>query len=175
MSVRIGFYQVISRMDLTESLKEFRCLHQGAKAGTLGPPDLATYRAARDKLARQLLTAQHLALPPGKRQRRSLRVARALLLELEFQDGTVRATTLQLSSGGLAALLASAPQIGEVVKLSLGIPGGQPLQADARVVAVKEHLGNAMTSFQFLGLGEAEAERLEKFVFDAVLEYFGGV
>ena len=164
----------MSRMDLTESLKEFRYLHQGAKAGTLGPPDLATYRAARDKLARQLLTAQQLALPPGKRQRRSLRVARALLLELEFHDGTVRATTLQLSSGGLAALLASAPQIGEVVKLSLGIPGG-PLQADARVVSVKEHLGNAMTSFQFLGLGEVEVERLEKAVFDAVLEYFGGV
>ena len=44
----------MSRIDLTESLSEFRCLHQGAKAGTLGPPDLATYRAARDKLEENL-------------------------------------------------------------------------------------------------------------------------
>jgi PilZ domain len=162
----------MSHARLTESLEEFRGLHRGAKAGTLGTADLATYHAIRDELARLLLSAQHIGLLAGQRPRRSLREARSLLVELEFCDGTERAMTLQLSSGGFAALLASAPQVGEEVKVSLCLPGGQPLQADARVVAVKRHLGNTSTSFQFVGLGGSEVERMEMFVFDALLEKF---
>jgi hypothetical protein len=157
---------------LTESLEEFRGLHRGAKAGTLGLPDKATYHAVRDELARLLLSAQHIALLAGQRPRRSLRGARSLLVELDFSDGAVRAMTLQLSSGGFAALLASAPKVGEEVRASLRLPGGRALQGRARVVAVKEHLGNTSTSFQFVGLGEAEAEYLEMLVFDALFEQF---
>jgi len=162
-------------VDPTESLEGFRDLHERAKAGGLGPPDLATYHTARDNLSRLLLTAQHLTLLPGQRPRHSLRVARALLAELEFSDGSLRAKTLQLSSGGVAALLPSAPEVGEVVKISLNIPGGEPLKASARVVGVHGHLGSASASFQFMGLGASDVERLETFVFDAFLEQFGDV
>ena len=54
--------------------------------------------------------------------------------------------------------------------IALILPGGQPLQAAARVVAVKEFLGGANTSFQFVGLEVPEVERLEMFVFDALLD-----
>ncbi len=157
-------------MGLTESLEEFRTLHDGAKAGTLGSPDLANYHAVRDKLADLLLSAQSIALLPGKRPRRMLRAARALLADIEFHDGSVRAMTLQVSSGGFAALLARGPQVGEDVEVTLRIPGGQPLHAGARAVSVKEYLGNANTSFQFVSLDAAEVERMEVFVFDTLLD-----
>jgi hypothetical protein len=160
----------MSPMGLTESLERFRELHRGAKAGTLGPQDLAAYHALRDELARLLLSAHRIALQPEQRHRRSLREARALSVELEFCDGTVRATTLLLSSGGFSAQLVSAPQLGEEVKVSLRFPDGQSLRADARVVAVKEDLGYASTSFEFVGLGASEVERLEMSIFDALLE-----
>jgi c-di-GMP-binding flagellar brake protein YcgR len=157
-------------MGLAESLEEFRDLHGRARAGALGLPDQASYRAARDKLAHLVLRAQHLSLLPGQRQRRVLRIARALQAEIEFDDGTVRAVTLQLSSGGFAALLANAPHVGEDVKVALRIPGGQPLHATARVVAVKEYLGSANTSFRFEPLASSDVERLESFVFDALMD-----
>lgn len=157
-------------MGLTESLEEFRNLHEGAKAGILGSPDLANYHAVRDKLADLLLSAQSIALLPGRRPRRMLRAARALQADIEFYDGPVRAMTLQVSSGGFAALLAKGPRVGEDAEVTLGIPGDQPLHAGARVVAVKEHLGDANTSFQFVSLDAAEVERMEVFVFDTLLD-----
>jgi hypothetical protein len=159
-------------MRLTESLEEFRTLHEGAKAGVLGSPDLANYHAVRDKLADLLLSAERMALLAGKRPRRMLRAARAAPADIEFHDGPVRAMTLQVSSGGFAALLAKGSQVGEDEGVTLGIPGGQPVHAGAQVVAVKEHLGDTNTSFQFVSLDPSEAERMEVFssVFDTLLE-----
>jgi c-di-GMP-binding flagellar brake protein YcgR len=84
--------------------------------------------------------------------------------------GPVRAVTLQVSSGGFAALLAKGSQVGEGVKVTLGVPGGEPLQDSARVVSVKEHLGDANTSVQFVSIGASEAERMESLAFDALLD-----
>lgn len=56
------------------------------------------------------------------------------------------------------------------MEVTLRIPGPQPLHAGARAVSVQEYLGNANTSFQFVGLDAAEVERMELFVFDALLE-----
>jgi len=155
-------------MGLTESLEEFRTLDAAAEAGLLGFPDLANYHAVRDQWTDLLLSAQTIALLPGKHPRRALRAARSLLAGIEFKDGTVRAMTLQVPSGGFAAMLAKGPQVGEEVEVTLSIPSDQPLHASARVVAVKEHLGNASTSFQFVSVDASEAERMEVFVFDAV-------
>jgi PilZ domain-containing protein len=157
-------------MGLAEWLKEFRELHGQAKRKELARPDLAGYHAARDELARALLAAQHVALQPGQKPRRVLRVSRALQADLEFVDGSVRAMTLEVGAGGFAALLAKPPRANEELKVSLRVPGGEPLRADARVVDVKAQPGNARACFQFVGLGEDDVERLEMFAFDAVLE-----
>jgi len=157
-------------MGLAEWLKEFRELHGEAKRKALVGPDLADYRAARDELARALLAAQHVALHAGQKPRQQLRVSRALQADLEFADGRVRAMTLEISAGGFAALLAKPPRPGEDLKVSLRVPGGEPIHAGARVVDVKAQPGNARASFQLVGLGEDDLERLEMFVFDAVLE-----
>jgi hypothetical protein len=141
----------------------------------LAPSDLATYRLVRGELANLLLSAQRAALPPWHEPRRTQRVAWALQVEIGSCSGTVRAMTLQLSSGGFGALLANAPRIGEDVTVALRIPGGRPLRACARVVAIKERLGNANTSFRFMGLEASDVERLEMFVCDALLEQFKDV
>jgi hypothetical protein len=159
-------------MALSETLEEFRDLHEQARLGALRPPDQATYRTERGRLAHLLLSAQHVALHPGQRKRRTLRVARSLLADIEFDDGTVRAMTLQVSAGGFAARLVDGARPGEEAEVALRMPGGQTLQAHARVVAAGEHFGSTSASFQFIGLGEAEVELLEMFVFDAILDEF---
>lgn len=162
-------------MSLGESLEEFRDLHEKAKSGALGRPDMAKYHAVRDELAHLLLSGQHVSLLPGQRPRRLLRVARALQVDIQFDGRAVRAVTLQVSSGGFGALLGGAPLVGEEAKVAMRVPGGQPVQATARVVAVKDQVHNANVSFQFVELEEPEAERIEVFVFDAILEQFASV
>ncbi len=164
-------------MTLGQSIREFRDLHVKAKRGVLPSPEVERYHAYRDQLAALLLSAHRASLPAGQRPRKALRVARAVPAEIEFNDGVVRAMTLQLSSGGFGALLppASAPHVGEEVSFALRMPLGQPVRGAARIVAVKEQAGASTVSFQFLRLDEPEAERVEMFVFDGILEHFHGV
>jgi hypothetical protein len=161
-------------MGLSDWLKNFRELHERARRTELPERDLKTYHAAREELARALLTAQHVALQPGQKHRRVLRVARALQADLEFSDGTVRTLTLDLSSGGFAALLARPPRVDEEAKVSLRIPGGEPLKGEARVSEVKQQAGSTRVGFEFFGMDERETERLEMFVFDVVLQQLAG-
>ncbi len=160
-------------MSFAEWLVAFRKVHAEAKRGALAGPELAEYQEARNELARALLAAQHVALEPGMQPRRGLRAARALQADLGFFDGNLRVATRTVSSGGFAAMLAKGQRVGEEVKVTLRVPGGEPLQADARVVESKQQAGAAHVSFRFLALGEADMERLEMLVFDAVLEQLG--
>lgn len=157
-------------MGLAEWLNGFRELHEEAKKGGLSGRELTDYYAARDELARALLAAQRIALKPDQRPRRVLRVARALQADLEFHDGAARAMTLDVSAGGFGVLLAKPPRMGDEVKVSLRIPGGESIRGNAHVVEVRRQAGNAYACFEFVELDAAEAERLESFVFDAVLD-----
>jgi len=156
-------------MRLAEWLNSFRETHDKLKRGVLAGRDLTAYRAARDELARALLAAQHLTIQAGQQPRRALRVARALQADLAFKDGTVRAMTQDISAGGFAALLARPPQLEEEVSVTLRIPGLEPVRAGARVNEVKTLAGHARVGFVFQNLDEEIVERIETFVFDAVL------
>ncbi len=160
-------------MSLSGWLKAFRDLHERAKTGKLSPAEVKTYRSARDELARALLSAQRIALQPGKTPRQVLRVARALQADVEFHDGTERSTTRDVSAGGFGALLARPPKLDDEVKVSLRIPGGEALRCGAQVREVKLQAGNVYVCFAFIALPEAQVERLEMFVFDAVLAELG--
>ncbi len=156
-------------MSLFEWLAAFRQLHERARRGPLSPRDQALYRAGRDELARAMLAAQHLTLRPGETARRALRVARALQVDLDFALSHERTVTLDVCVGGFSCLLAKAPSLGEEVKFQLRMPAAEPLSGTARVNDVKPHAGNVRVAFTFAGLDEALKERLERFVFDAVL------
>jgi hypothetical protein len=151
-------------------LKTFRALHARARGGELDGEDLAAYRAGRDELARALLAAQQVMVKAGELPRRQLRAARALQVDLDFGREKVRAMTLDVSAGGFGALLAKPPVPGDQLKVSLRLPGQEPVACVARVVDVKVLPGNARAAFAFSGLPAAEVERLETFVFDCVLD-----
>jgi hypothetical protein len=154
---------------LADWLLGFRQLHEKARRGQLREAELLTYRAARDELARALLAAQRLQLKAHETPRRALRVARALQLDLDLGTSRERAITLDVSSGGFSCLQAKAPPLGDEVGFSLRIPAGDALAGRARVHDVKPQQGNARVSFVFVNLTDAEKERVELFVFDAVL------
>lgn len=155
---------------LAEWIKSFRELHERARSGKLqAPADLETYRAARDELARALLSAQRLTVKPGETPRASLRVARALQVDLDLLTSSARAITIDLCTGGFACLLAKAPPIGDEVGFSLRLPGTDALKGKVRVADLKPQQGNVRVSFQFCGLDAADRERVEMFVFDTIL------
>lgn len=154
---------------LHEWLLSFRALHEQARAGLLSERDRAAYRAGRDELARALLAAQRLTIRPGEIPRRTLRVARALQVDLDLVTSRERAVTADLSTGGFSCLLTKAPPVGDEVGFSLRMPASEPLAGRARVQDVKVLPGNVRVSFIFLGVTEEERERLETFVFDTVL------
>ena len=162
-------------MSLSDWLRGFRSLHERAKSGGLSGRDQTAYQAARDELARAMLAAQHVALQPGHKPRRLLRVARALQADIEFHDGKERAMTLDVSVGGFSALFAKAPREGDEVRVTLRLPGGyEPLNTQARVLNVRSQVGNERASFAFVGMTEADVEKMEMFVFDAVLGHLQG-
>lgn len=163
-------------MGVAESLDEFRDLHERAKLATLQPLEMAKYHADRESLARLLLSSQHVALLPGQRPRAALRVAGALQADIHHREGTERTVTVHVSSGGFGAQLERVPEIGTAAEVALRIPGGPPVRAVARMVGVSRHASSSASgSFQFVGLDEEQAERVEKFVFDAILDRYEGL
>ncbi len=157
-------------MSLAGFLSRFRELHRKGAAGPLSPEEREEYRHGRDELARALLAVQRLSLKPGETARQSLRVARALQVDLEWPKGQVRAVTLDLSGGGFATLMAKAPSQADEVACSFRLPGGDPLKATARVVNIQVQATSVRVAYAFQGLSDAERERLERLVFDTVLD-----
>lgn len=151
-------------------LKSFRVLHAKAKASTLAPGELATYRGQRDELAKALLAAQQLMLKASEAPRRQLRAARALQLDFDLPREKLRAMTLDVSAGGFGALLSRPPTPGDQLRCTLRLPGQEPVAGVVRVVDVKVLPGNARAAFAWVGLSATDAERLETLVFDTVLD-----
>ena len=156
-------------VSLAEWIQAFRELHEKARRAQLSKQEEVAYRAGRDELARALLAAQRLTVKPGETPRQSLRVARALQVDLDLLTSSARAITIDLSTGGFSCLLAKQLPPGDEVGFSLRIPASEPLAGRVRVTDVKAQQGNVRVSFQFLGLEAADRERMELFVFDAVL------
>lgn len=158
---------------LREWLVTFRAMHEKARRNALSPAELSIYRDGRDELARALLTAQRLTIRPGEKPRRSLRVARALQVDLDLVTSRERAVTIDLSTGGFSCLLPKGPPVGDEVGYALRIPASDPAAGRARVQDVKVLPGNVRVSFSFLNMDEQEKERIELFVFDTVLSQLG--
>lgn len=157
-------------VSLAVFLARFRELHQKDHAGALSGPEREEYRRGRDELARALLAAQRIALKPGEIARQSLRVARALQVDLEWPKGQIRAVTLDLSVGGFATLMAKAPSQKDVVKCTLRLPGGGEMEARARVAGMIVQPAAVRVSYTFDGLSQEDRDRIERVVFDTVLD-----
>ena len=159
-------------LSLEDWLREFRLCHELAKRGELSEIALRDYWEARNELARALLNAQNQRVQPRHEPRHCLRVFRVLQVNIALFEGPVRTATRTISSQGFETILASPPIQGAISRVSLRIPGREPLHASARVTQWKRQLGHACAWFGFVDLPQCESERLETFVFDAVLEQF---
>ncbi|HSN92446.1 MAG TPA: PilZ domain-containing protein [Anaeromyxobacteraceae bacterium] len=161
-------------MSLSQWMSNFRDLHERARRRQLSPREEAVYKAGRDELARALLAAQKLTLRQGQVARQALRVTRALQVDLDLVTSRLRAVTLDVSTGGFAALLEKAPPLGEEVGYSIRIPASDPVAGRARVADLKPQTGNVRVAFQFVNQSPEDRERLEMFVFDTVLAAISG-
>jgi hypothetical protein len=159
---------------LAEWLSGFRSLHEKARRRMLGHGEEQTYRAGRDELDRALLAAQRLTVKSGQTARQSLRVARALQIDVDLPTARERAVTVDLSAGGFSTLLDKAPPLGDVVGISLRLPAAEPLVCKARITDVRAQASNVRVAGAFVGLSDEERERLELFLFDCVLAQLQG-
>ena len=155
---------------LTEWLLGFRALHEKARRGRLLGPEAARYRAAREELARAFLAAQRLQLKPGETPRSSVRVSRALSVELGLA-AKQRVTTADLSTGGFSCVVPAkvAPALGAEIGFALKLPGGVALAGRARVKDVKPVPGNVRLSLMFSAVSDSDRERMETLVVDTIL------
>ncbi|MGB8930457.1 MAG: PilZ domain-containing protein [Anaeromyxobacteraceae bacterium] len=156
-------------MSFSDWIRQFRQLHAEAKKGTLTPEDLADYRTACDEFARALITAQRLPLKPGELPRHTLRVARALQVELESPVTLLRVTTVDVGVAGFAAILPKAPRIGDEFVCKLKLPDGDPVETTVIADEVRPQPGSARISFHFPKLSDATKGRLEVVVIDTAL------
>ncbi|MEW5738947.1 MAG: PilZ domain-containing protein [Myxococcota bacterium] len=158
-------------MDPSEWLAGFRITHQQARDGKLKPEERARYLAMREEFARSLVAAQGLTVPEGQQARRYFRVAQIFPLEVNNLYNTV---TKELSRSGFSALITGALKEGDRVEFKLTLArAAEPLTGQAKVVSVVRQAGNSRVSFAIESMKEADAERLELALFDAVLARFG--
>jgi hypothetical protein len=155
-------------------LRDFRELHERARKGALKLGEESTYQASRDELSRAMLAAQKLTLKPGETARRALRVSRALQLDLEVGGTSQRTVTLDISTGGFATLMAMPPVLGDLMEVTLRLPGAEKLTCQARIVEVKPLTGSTRVAARFVDLSKSSLERLEILIVDTVLAMFQG-
>jgi hypothetical protein len=159
-----------SGMRLQRWLSQFCEMHGRAAQGKLSPGERIEYLAARDELARALLSAQRSLLQPGQTPRRSLRAALALPLTLLLPKGRLSVVTQDISAGGFSTLLAAPPPIGLVVQFSLRLSRkSDPIEAHARLVAIHPTGSGIRAGFAYQDLAPEEIERIELAVFDTVV------
>ena len=152
----------------------FSALHERAKRGELSPEERAEYQHARDELAEALLLAQQISPQPGAGQRRTLRVAQALPVEITTPTTRVLAVTLDLSSGGFSTIMSAPPEVGTRIEFRLRLGRGyEPVGGSARVVNAVPQNGSIRVGMAFDEVAAAERDRLEFVIIDAVLKQFG--
>ncbi len=160
-------------MELKQWLEAFRALHRKAHEGKLTEEEQKVYLDGREELARALLSVQRVSLQPGQTPRQSVRVSRAIQVDIDAGADHLRAVTRDISVTGFAAMLEKTLELGQTVKYALriaGSSGSAPITGKAHVIEMKSHGGRIRGSFALLGLSATEREQLELFVFDAVLD-----
>lgn len=163
-------------MSALSLITRFRELHEKAKAGSLSQALRAEYEQSRRELGRLMLVAQQMN-HGGQTLRAALRIAQLIKVELDLGGAAPEKTsTMDLASGGFAALLTGSQPIGKSVTFTLHVPafpsGTQPLIGTAKVASSRVQGGLHRVSFSFERLAPADQEHLDMVIIDFVLRRF---
>jgi hypothetical protein len=158
-------------------ITRFKDLHEKAKLGTLPQEERAEYQRSRTELGRLLLVAQQLS-HGGKTLRSALRIAQLIKVELDFGGPTPEKTsTMDLASGGFAALLQASQRVGSSAGFTLFLPalsgsGTQPIKGAGKVASSRAQGNLFRVSFSFEEMSTANREHLDMAIIDFVLRRF---
>jgi hypothetical protein len=148
-----------------------RELHDKAKRGALTAIDRPEYEQSRRELGRLLLVAQHLN-HGGQTLRSQFRVARMIKVEIDLGGPAPEKTsTIDLASGGFAALLSGSQPIGKPVRFTMQLPQ-QAIEGTAKVASSRSQGSLHRVSFSFADLPPAHRDHLEMLIVDEVLSRF---
>jgi hypothetical protein len=157
-------------------INRFRELHEKAKHGSLAPNLRAEYEQLRRELGRLMIVAQQMNRG-GQTLRANLRIAQLVKVELDL-GGPVpeKTSTMDLASGGFAAVLPASQPVGKSVGFLLQVPafssGTQPLRGTAKVASTRVQGSLHRVSFAFEKLPAADQEHLDMVIIDFVLRRF---
>lgn len=114
----------------------------------------------------------------GRTLRAALRIAQLIKVELDLGGpAPERTSTMDLASGGFAALLPSSQPLGRVVGFTLHVPafsgaGTQPIAGKAKVASARSQGSLHRVSFAFEALTPENQETLDIAIIDYVLRRF---
>lgn len=156
-----------------------RCreLHDRAKKGALPPALHAEYLEARSELARLMLVAQQLGHGGPPPVRAALRIAQLIKVEIDVGGlAPERTSTMDLASGGFAALLMASQPVGKSVTFTLHLPafpsGIHPMKGTAKVVSSRAQGDLHRISFSLDETTPVEQDHLEMVIIDFILRRF---
>lgn len=161
-------------------LREFKALHEKAKKGTISPEERVRYEAARKQFGGMVLIAQQLG-HTGRTLRATLRMSKVLKVELRTAgiEQPIKASTIDLASGGFASLLPVGLRVGQTADFTLHLPaiggGTQPISGKVTVASSRLQTSLFRVSFKFEPLAPEAKALLETALIDAVLERFNGM
>jgi hypothetical protein len=154
-------------MDPTKWIASFRALHQRVGRGEAGEEELRRHKAMREELAASLVASQGQEVPPGGQARKHFRVPQVFPVEV---NNVYRVVTKDISRSGFSAMINATLEVGQDVAYSLTLArGAPPITGRARVAAVTKLVGTSRIGFAIDSINEADGERLEMALFDAVL------
>lgn len=160
-----------SDMVTTDDALRLKELLATSRARPLGDAE----RRELDRLRRALndgyVLAQRLTLSPGQLQRRSRRVAHLLKTTVRGDGFTETTATMNVSTGGFAALMTDAPTRSARVHFTLHTKLGQ-LQGKARVVSAVRRDRSWLASFAIEEMHEGDRAALDGLVLEQVVATF---
>lgn len=159
-------------------VRRLRELHDKAKRKSLPDTDRKEYEQLRSELGRLMVIAQHMS-KQGKTLRSELRVAQIVKVVID-PEGVMpeRTTTIDLASGGFAALLGTGRSIGKRVDFVLELPaaggGKRSVAGKARVASSRPQGPLFRVSFAIEHMEPDAREHFEISLLDFVLARFAG-
>ena len=153
-------------------LDGFVALHARAAAALLSPADRDEYRRLRSAFRGAMLDLQNAGLASGQHRRATVRIRRAVQVDLSGPSFKSRTATLDVGLGGFSALLPEQPSRDAKLTARLRASAQRSVEASVTVVSARRRLRAAQVSFAF-GERAGDWTAFEEMVVDHLLSDLG--